>query len=248
MSRVGVTSGYYGTGVTTDGYGSAGGGTGFDAMFIPQLYAKKALRNFYKATFYDDISNTDYQGVIKSQGDTVIIRRTPEITVRPYEIGGTLTYEVPKKDATNLVIDRAVYTAFKIDDIDAVQSDLALVNMFAEDAGYKMKIEVDREVLAYMGTGAATTNKGDAAGAISESIDLGDVTVGTSDDSVAVSTTNAITKIVEINQVLDEANQPSENRWIVLPAWYVAMLKLGDLRRADVTGDSTGEAIINYAC
>jgi hypothetical protein len=40
--------------------------------------------------------------------------------------------------------------------------------------------------------------------------------------------------------VLDEANQPSEGRWVVLPAWFCALLKKGDLRSADITGDSTG--------
>ena len=236
MARVAISGDYYGAGSATDNYGSAASGSDF----VPKLYAKKALRNFYLTTFYNDICNTDYEGQIKSQGDTVTIRKTPELTVGTYAIGQTITYQVPKKDSTQLLIDKALYTAFRIDDIDKVQTDMALINMFAEDAGYRMKIEVDKDVLGYMGTAAAAANKGTTAGAISTNVDLGSVTLTSDDSSIGINATNAITKIVEINQVLDEANQPSEGRFIILPAWYCSLLKLGDLKRADVTGDSTG--------
>lgn len=231
MARVGISGDYYGHGAGVDDYGSDAG----KSNFIPQLYAKKALRNFYLTTFYNDVCNTDYEGQIKSQGDTVIIRKTPELSVNTYEIGQTITYEVPKKDSTQLVIDKAIYAAFKIDDIDKVQSDMALVNMFAEDTGHRIKIEVDKDVLGYMGTGAGADNKGATAGAIS-----GNIEMGTAATPITINATNAITKIVEVNQVLDEANQPSEGRFIVIPAWYAALLKQGDLKRADITGDGTG--------
>ena len=182
--------------------------------------------------------NTDYEGEIRNQGDKVNIRSTPALTVGDYTIGGTISYEVPTSTSTSLVIDKAKVVAFRVDDIDKAQTDLGLVSMFAEDAAYRTKIAVETDVLAYMATGPSATNKGATAGAITSSIDLG--SAATLVGSIAVTTTNAIDKIVEINQVLDEANQPSEGRFIILPAWYCALLKLGDLRRADVTGDGTG--------
>ena len=233
MARVSITSGYYNGTDTTDLYGS--GSTG---QFVPALWSKKVLRNFYENTFYNDICNTDYEGEIKGQGDKVVIRATPELTVSDYAIGGTISYETPTSTALELVIDKAKAVAFRVDDIDRAQSDLGLVNMFAEDAAYRTKIAVDTDVLGYMATGPAAANKGATAGAITSSIDLG--SAATVAGGIAITTTNAIDKIVEINQVLDEANQPSEGRFIVLPAWYCALLKLGDLRRADVTGDGTG--------
>jgi hypothetical protein len=235
MARVTISGDYYGEGAGVDNYGSA-----TNPKYIPSLWAKKALRNFYASTFYTDICNTDYSGELKNQGDIVYIRKTPEITVNNYSIGGTVSYEVPAKDSTQLVVDKALYAAFRVDDVDKAQSDMELINMFAEDTGYRMKIKVDQEVLAYMGTGAAATNKGNTAGAISDDILLGETVDAVSDNSISIDATNAITKIVEINQVLDEANQPSENRWIVLPAWYCALLKQGDLKRADITGDGKG--------
>ena len=61
------------------------------------------------------------EGEIKKYGDTVYIRKTPELSVSGYTIGSTLTYSVPRKDATKLTIDLGKYVAFKIDDVDAAR-------------------------------------------------------------------------------------------------------------------------------
>lgn len=108
--------------------------------------------------------------------------------------------------------------------------------MFSNDASERLRITTDVDILSYMSTAAAATNVGATAGALSANINLG--IVGTS--GVPITATNAVDYIVYMNQVLDEANQSSEGRFLVLPAWYCALLKLGDLRRADVSGDGTG--------
>ena len=212
--------------------------------FVPELYSKKVLRNFYENTFYHQVMNTDYEGEIKGQGAKVHIRKTPEITVNGYAIGTTLAYEVPTKDATELLIDQGIYAAFQVDDVNKAQADIELVNMFAKDAALRIAIAVDKEVFTFMSTKAAATNQGATAGALSVNIDLGLLAgVGTTLEIATDSGTGytgAIDLIVDINQVLDEANIPSEGRYIVLPAWYCALLKKGDLKAADITGDSTG--------
>ena len=45
--------------------------------------------------------------------------------------------------------------------------------------------------------------------------------------------------IVRMGQVLDEQNIPEQNRWIVLPAWLAAKIKMSELRDASLTGDNT---------
>ena len=65
MARIAITGDYYGSGSTVDNYGSAATGSNF----VPALYSKKVLRNFYLSTFYNEICNTDYEGEIKNQGD-----------------------------------------------------------------------------------------------------------------------------------------------------------------------------------
>lgn len=206
-----------------------------DVNYVPIVYTKKVLRNFYESSVFSQICNTDYEGEIKAQGDKVVIRKTPEITVSPYKVGTAITYEVPSKDSTELMVDLGMYSAFQVDDVDKAQTDLPLINIFAKDAGERIRIETDREVLRYMSTGAAATNSGATAGAISGDIDLGITTA-----PVVITPANATEFIVLMNQVLDEANIPMEGRWCVVPAGFCTALKTSDLKAANITGDSTG--------
>ena len=206
-----------------------------DTNYVPIIYTKKVLRNFYESSVFSQICNTDYEGEIKAQGDKVVIRKTPDITVSPYAVGTQITYEVPFKDSTELMVDLGMYAAFQVDDVDKAQSDLPLINMFAKDAGERIRIETDKEVLAYLSDGAAATNKGDSAGAIS-----GDINLGATLAPVAITAANATEFIVLMNQVLDEANIPMEGRWVVVPAGFVTALKTSDLKAANITGDATG--------
>lgn len=218
-------------GVGTDiDYSAAG-----NVNYVPIVYTKKVLRNFYETSVFGQICNTDYEGEIKAQGDKVVIRRTPTMTVSPYAVGTTIDYEVPTSTSTELMVDLGMYSAFQIDDVDKAQSDLPLINMFAKDAGERIRIEIDREVLKYMSTGAATANKGGSAGAIS-----GDINLGVTTTPVAITAGNATEFIVLMNQVLDEANQDMEGRWCVLPAGFCTALKTSDLKAANITGDASG--------
>ena len=209
------------------------------SKFTPIVWSKKMLRNFYTSTCFMEIANTDYEGEIKGQGDKVMIRTTPAITINDYTVGGTLTYQVPEKANKTLSIDQAKSWSFRLDDIDAVQTDLPLMDKFAMDAGERLKIAIDSDCLEYAVAKCATTNKGTTAGAVSSSVNLG--TTGTNGgNALSITKTNATEKVVDINTVLDEADIPSENRWVVLPAWWCANLKKSDLKQADITGDATG--------
>jgi len=211
-----------------------------DINYVPIVYTKKVLRNFYESSVFSQICNTDYEGEIKAQGDKVVIRKTPEMTVKPYKVGTAITYEIPEADSTELMVDLGMYSAFQIDDVDKAQSDLPLINMFAKDAGERIRIETDREVLEYLSTGAAATNAGNWAGAISgNQVDTG-INIGSVATPVAITAANATDYIVWLNQVLDEANIPMEGRFVVVPAGYCTALKTSDLKAANITGDSTG--------
>lgn len=181
------------------------------------------------------ISNTDYEGEIKNKGDKVIIRQTPTITIRDYSKNQSLTIERPEADPVELPIDNAKYFNFICDDIDAYQSDIKLMDDWSRDASQQMKIAIDTGVLADIYNDAtATYNMGVAAGKISGSINL-----GTTAAAVVVTKDNILEKIIDCGQVLDEQNIPEESRWMVIPAWFTAMIKKSDLKDASLTGDGT---------
>jgi len=213
--------------------------SGGTSKFTPIVWSKKMLRNFYQTTAFSEIANVDYEGEIKGQGDKVMIRTTPTITINDYLVGQTLTYEVPEQANIELAIDEAKSWSFRLDDIDAVQTDLPLMNKFAADAGERLKIAIDEDCFEEVVGDAHADNIGATAGAISEDINMG-ATGTNGDGAVSITSSTATGVIVDVNTVLDEQNIPSENRWIVLPAWFCAMLKKSDLKAADITGDSTG--------
>lgn len=239
-NRVAVTSGYYTAASVNDNYGSD-----MQSAYIPKVFSKRVLEQFYNESTAAQLCNTWYEGDIKNSGDSVVIRKDPTITVNEYSIGGTVTYQVPKEDALQMYIDQALYTAFKIDTVDDLQSDIGLPNRFQEAATREMKEEIDKRMFEFMvtgaegGTGASAnidaSNKGTSAGASTSSINLGDATT-----PIAMSTANAHQMIVYLNAVLDEAKIKKEGRWAAMAPAVAMFLKLSDLKQADVTGDPTG--------
>lgn len=212
----------------------ANGAVAYSGNFIPEIWSAKLIENFYDSTVLAAIANTDYEGDIKSMGDTVNIRTTPDLTIRTYEKGMTLAVERPDKPKIQLVIDQGEYFAAIEDDVDKVQADINLMDTWSRDASEKMKIKIDQNVLAGMLTGIAATNKGATAGRIS-----GDIDLGTTAAPLAMTKTNVIDLLVDMGTVLDEANAPEAGRFVVIPAKMAGLIKKSDLKDASITGDGT---------
>lgn len=205
----------------------------YSGVFIPAIWSGKILEKFYSATVLAAIANTDYEGEIKGQGDTVYIRQRPTIQINAYEAEQSIMpAQRPSVDRVELLIDKGWYFNTVLDDVMDVQSDLELLSMWAEDASEQMKIKVDTEVLAYISADIAAANQGDNAGAIS-----GNLTLGKTGAPIALDNTNVIDYIVNLGQVLDEQNIPETGRWLVIPAWMSALIKRSELRDASLTGD-----------
>ena len=204
----------------------------YTGNFIPEIWSGKLIENFYDATVLSAISNTDYEGEIRNMGDTVNIRTTPEITIKTYVKGQTLAVENPDKPKLQLLIDKGEYFACVEDDVDEVQSDIAMMDQWSKDASERMKIKIDQRVLTDLLTGVHASNKGQTAGAISGNIDLG--VAGTPE---ALTSSNVIGKIVDMGTVLDEANCPEQGRFLCIPAKMAGLIKQSDLKDASITGD-----------
>lgn len=222
---VGVTSGYYVAGQTTNSYG---------ANFVPEIWSGKLQIKFYKSTILGEITNNDWEGEIKGQGDKVNIRTIPTITIRDYTKGLNLTNEVPVSTPITLTIDNGKYFSVVLDDVDEAQADVKLMDMFTNDAAQQMKIGIDSLVLNGVKLSGAAANQGATAGASS-----GNLNLGTDAAPRAFSKSSALDIILDMGLALDEQNVPEDGRWIVLPAWAGALIKGSELRQAYLTGDTT---------
>jgi hypothetical protein len=214
----------------------------YTGTFIPEIWSGKLIEKFYATTVLAAISNSDYEGEIRQQGDKVIIRTKPTITIRDYRADGVITVERPSSNVVELTIDKGKYFATILDDVMEVQSDLNQMSMWSDDASEQMKITIDTEVLlAMLDQATATYNRGIAAGRVSGSINLGVTTSPL--DIVARSPASGQVEIVDLlirmGQALDEQNVPETGRWIVVPTWVAALIKKSELRDASLSGDST---------
>ena len=211
----------------------ASGRTQYSGNFIPEIWSGKLQAKFYKTTVFSEISNNDWEGEIKGQGDKVHIRTIPTITINDYAKGDNLTNQVPNSAPIELLIDKGKYFAVVLDDVDAVQTDIKLMDIFTNDATEQMKIAIDGLILDGVKGSAAAANKGATAGVIS-----GNINLGTDSAPRAITKDNVLDLLLDAGQVLDEQNVPESGRWVVIPSWVASMIKRSDLKQAYLTGDS----------
>ena len=220
--------------------GAVGGYPGGTGVAIGSSQVPPAPAS-YSGTFIPEIWSGK---LIKNQGDTVHIRQRPDIVIEDYTPDTELEVQRPNAPTVDLTIDYAKYFNAIADDVYAVQSDMDLLGMWAEDASEAMKVTIDRELLTtvVLGGAKAVQNRGNAAGRISQDIKLG-VTgtpvLVTKADADPATEKDVIDLIVDLGTVLDEQNVPETGRWLIIPAWLAGMIKKSDLKDASLTGDST---------
>ena len=118
--------------------------------FSPVIYSQKVQQAFRKSSVAESITNNDYFGEIANFGDTVRIIKEPEITVKAYSRGTTVTPQDLDDEDFSLVVDQANYFAFKMDDIEEAHSHVNFESMASDRAGYRLRDQYDQEVLGYL--------------------------------------------------------------------------------------------------
>jgi hypothetical protein len=211
--------------------------TSYSGAFIPTLWSGKLLAKFYQNTMLSEIANTDYEGELKNQGDTIRIRLAPTISISDYTAGMNLNYEVPTPIYQDMQVNKGKYFGVQVNDVLAYQSDMNLMNMFTEDAAKQLKIQIENEVFfnSFVTEGPDAANKGATAGAISAAYNLGTDTTPVDQATPE----NVLKAILRMSTVLDEQNVPEDGRWLVLSPYDRHLLMQSNLAQAYFTGDSS---------
>jgi hypothetical protein len=129
---------------TASGYGNLPNGN-----FSPVIYSKQVLA-FRKSSIVEAITNSDYFGEIANMGDSVKIIKEPEITVKSYARGTTITPQDLDDEDFSLTVDKANYFAFKVDDIEEAHSHVNFQSIASDRAAYRLADQFDQDVLGYM--------------------------------------------------------------------------------------------------
>ena len=149
---------------TTSGYGNLPNGN-----FSPVIYSKQVQLAFRKSTVVGDITNSDYFGEISGQGDTVRIIKEPEISVKEYARGTQVTAQDLDDEDFQLVVDKANYYAFKMDDIEEAHSHVNFMELATSRAAYRLADQYDQEVLGYL-AGYKQASLNSVAGTVNDQV------------------------------------------------------------------------------
>ena len=146
------------------GYGNLPNGN-----FSPVIYSKQTQLAFRKSAVANAITNNEYFGEIAQQGDTVRIVKEPEVSVSAYSRGTTITAQDLDDEDFSLVIDKANYFAFKMDDIEEAHSHVDFMRLATDRAAYRLADQMDQEVLGYL-SGYAQSTLHSAADAVNTTV------------------------------------------------------------------------------
>ena len=209
----------------------------YSGAFIPTLWSGKLLAKFYQNTMLSEVTNTDYEGELKNQGDTVRIRLASSISISDYTVGQTLSYEVPTPIFQDMQVNKGKYFGVQVNDVLAYQADMNLMNMFTEDAAKQLKIAIENEVFfnSFVTEGPAAQNEGATAGKISAAYNLG-TDIAPIDQATPE---NVLKAILRMSTVLDEQNVPEDGRFLIISPFDRQFLMQSSIAQAYFTGDQS---------
>jgi len=184
--------------------------------FIPQLWSARLLANLDKATVITLGANTNYEGEIRNVGDRVKIQQPADISISDYPSSGDITYEAPTSTTKTLSVDQDKYYAFTVDDLDAVQANVNLVDTYTQRAAVAIAEDIDN----YIGGLYASQGAGNV------------------DVDLTASSFDIYSTFVDAALNLDKNNVPRAGRWaIVTPEVYASLLENDKFIKASDLGD-----------
>lgn len=185
--------------------------------FIPTIWSGQLEQGMRKQLVFANLCNKRYEGTIEKAGDTVKIVGLGNITVSNYT--GTVSYTELQDASTQLLIDQKKYWAFPVDDVDATQSNVNIMAAAMEQAGYDMADAVDQNIIAAILAQMATHTTNYVS-------------------TVAITSLNALEKILGLGELLSEGNVPRTGRWLVVPPFITTKLVLAKVLLENSSNDA----------
>ena len=210
------------------------------STFIPKLWEADIIRSYEKKLVAKNICAINPKAPIKKYGDTVHFPGLADPTIGDYVPVGinnansnatTISYEDLTNTDVTLVIDQAKYFAFRVDDILEAQSNVGVRGSQTQRAGYKLRDTADSYILGLPPAGVA-------AGTVTNVVDYS----GQS-SAPTVTAKNVLIAIGQMSRLLDEANIPNEEKFIVIPPWVKLKLALAGIEFSIREGDKARDGV-----
>lgn len=224
--------------------------------YIPQLYSPKLREKFWHNTILRKITNTEFKGQFKNKGDRIIVRCMPDIATSRYVDGMKITYQKPESYDIEFQINKGLYYAFVVSDVQQAFSDIPnWANKWTDDGGKQLAQDWEtwffKDICS--GTKCDAFNRGKNAGAQSGSYNLGEsitapVSLYKSDSAASGGTavgtgdkTTAVELVTRLAATLDEQKGGAgATKFAILPVWMMHLLQNSEVfQDASKMGDDS---------
>jgi len=206
--------------------------------FIPTIWSGNFLSVLQKASVFTQpgVVNRNWEGEIKGNGgDRVKITQIGPVTVSDYtKNSSTLTFQTLDDASMFLDVNQSKSFSFAIDDVDAAQAKGNVMQLAMQDAAYRMKDTVDAYIAALHAQAGVTSGLGTTAAPLT-------VTAKASSGS----NISVIELLSLIQQALDDANCPTDGRFVVLPPKIRGKLNLASIMNVTNSSSQTQDAFSN---
>ena len=183
--------------------------------FVPTVWSARLQEHLDKGLVIAARANRSYE--VDARSGTAKINQVGDIPVTSHSKGSTVTYAEPYSTQKTLTLNQRSIAGFLVDDLDAVQANINLVENYSQRMGYSLRDDIDRY----------TASLYSSAGA-------GDVAI----DIVAVAASEVRDAFAEMGELLDANSVPMEGRWaIVSPKVRASMFKDTGITQATDQGD-----------
>ena len=199
------------------------------ANFIPQVWSARLQENLHKALVFGSLCNRNYEGEIAQWGDTVHISALNDITVKPYDPATEI--EDPEQlsgtDIT-LTIDHGAYYNFFINDADAAQARVDLMDAAMRNAAYRLAADAEAYIISTLRENAG---------------------VSLNRNLPTPNTNTAYDLLLEIKASMDFNNVPRHDRKVVMPPIMESLLLMDNrfITASSGTAESLKEGAVARA-
>ena len=195
----------------------------------PSYWSANMGIKFYKTVIFRAITDFSEESLIKGNGRIIDRPYRSDVVAENYTKGTALTAQDLTSTSDTLTLNLLYSMLMYTDDIDKLQNKYNTVKLWSEEAGQRLGVRLDGDVL-YEVFSAASGNVFDAA-------DL----VGTAGEGISLATSNIQTIFGGITQILDDADIPDNERYFVVSPLFYNKLWQFIGGKESMLGDRTGE-------
>lgn len=188
--------------------------------FIPEIWSARFVTVLEKNLVYAALCNRNWEGEIKQIGDTVRIGEIGPVTVGDYTRDTTIYPEAVEGTQQVLRIDQAKYFAFKVNDLDRAQAQGDIMAAAMERAAYAVRDAIDQYIASKYTEAGYTTN------------------------ATAVTSSNVLAVVLTLAEKLSDNGVPADNRWLVVPPWFMTKLVLAKLLVENTTNEALDNGLV----